>query len=154
MKVSGKKVEGKNHCDRLPGSRAAGPDGLREKRRNILVLEKCKNDPLKSLTVDKPWAKQWLFQRTVSILLWLVVHFGSGNAPSYEPSLSGSSKWFFSLTKHPYITRISAHQALQSHTLIRNEKPLPTTYQHLSRVLQNKTNYFFLRFLRGNAVSV
>lgn len=40
MKESGKKVEGKNHCDRLPGSRAAGPDGLREKRRNILVLEK------------------------------------------------------------------------------------------------------------------
>lgn len=45
MKVSGKKVEGKKHCDRLPGSRAAGPDGLREKRRNILVLEKVQKWP-------------------------------------------------------------------------------------------------------------
>lgn len=33
---------------------------------------------MKSLTLEQLWAKQQLFWRTVSILLWLVIHLGSG----------------------------------------------------------------------------
>lgn len=42
------------------------------------MFEKHKNDPLKSLTKDKLWAKQWLLWRTAPILLWVLTHFGSG----------------------------------------------------------------------------
>lgn len=82
------------------------------------------------------------------ILLQLVTDFGSGITLSFE--LCSAPQWFFQTYKAFVYSYITICQALQSSTIIWNEKSPPLKQKWPNSILQSKTNALFLRFFHGN----